>query len=151
MLRQRLSDALKQALKARDQRSVSTLRLVLAQLKDRDIAARPSGNTAGIGEAEIVDMLHKMVKQRHESIALYRQGNRPDLVQQEEGEITVIERFMPKQLSDAELETAVAAAIAATGAQSAKDMGRVMAALREKHAGQIDMAKAGGVAKRKLG
>ena len=151
MLRQRLNDALKEAMKARDQRSVSTLRMVLAQLKDRDIAARPAGNASGIGEGEIEEMLLKMVKQRQESIALYKRGNRPDLVQQEEEEIAVIERFMPKQLSDAELETAVAAAIAATGAQSAKDMGRVMAALREKHAGQIDMAKAGGVAKRKLG
>jgi len=151
MLRARLGEALKTAMKAHDARAVSTLRMVLAGLKDRDIAARGKGNPDGIGEAEVQQMLQGMVKQRRESIALYRQGNRPELVQQEQEEIAVIEGFMPQQLSDAELETAVAEAIAATGAQAAKDMGRVMAALREKHAGQIDMAKAGGVAKRKLG
>ena len=150
MLRQRLSDALKQALKARDQRSVSTLRLVLAQLKDRDIAARPSGNTAGIGEAEIVDMLHKMVKQRQESIALYRQGNRPDLVQQEEGEIAVIERFMPKQLDEAETAAAIDSAVGETGAQSIKDMGKVMAKLKERFPGRMDFARAGALVKQRL-
>src|SRR5215472_10780237 len=107
MLRQRLNDALKEAMKARDQRSVSTLRMVLAQLKDRDIAARPGGNTSGIGEGEIVEMLGKMVKQRQESIALYKQGNRPDLVQQEEEEIAIIERFMPKQLDGEESTAAI--------------------------------------------
>ena len=150
MLRQRLNDALKEALKARDQRSVSTLRLVLAQLKDRDIAARPSGNTAGIGEAEIVDMLHKMVKQRQESIALYRQGNRPDLVQQEEGEIAVIERFMPKQLDEAETAAAIDSAVGETGAQSIKDMGKVMAKLKERFPGRMDFARAGALVKQRL-
>jgi uncharacterized protein YqeY len=151
MLRGQLNEALKTAMKAHDARAVSTLRMILAALKDRDIAARGKGNAAGIGDPEIQQLFQSMVKQRRESMALYEQGNRPELVQQEGEEIEIIERFMPKQLSDAELEAAVAAAIAATGAQSAKDMGRVMAALREKHAGQIDMAKAGGVAKRKLG
>jgi uncharacterized protein YqeY len=151
MLRARFNEALKTAMKGHDSRAVSTLRMVLAQLKDRDIAARPKGNTEGIGDAEIQQMLQGMVKQRRESIALYQQGNRPELVRQEEEEIAVIEGFLPQQLSDAELDVAVGEAIAATGAQSAKDMGRVMAALREKHAGRIDMAKAGGVAKRKLG
>ena len=151
MLRGQLNEALKTAMKAHDARAVSTLRMILAALKDRDIAARGKGNAAGIGDPEIQQLFQSMVKQRRESMALYQQGNRPELAEQEGAEITVIETFMPKQLSDAELETAVAAAIAATGAQSAKDMGRVMAALREKHAGQIDMAKAGGVAKRKLG
>ena len=150
MLRQRLNDALKEALKARDQRSVSTLRLVLAQLKDREIAARPSGNTAGIGEAEIVDMLHKMVKQCQESIALYRQGNRPDLVQQEEGEIAVIERFMPKQLDEAETAAAIDSAVGETGAQSIKDMGKVMAKLKERFPGRMDFAKAGALVKQRL-
>ena len=150
MLRQRLNDALKEALKARDQRSVSTLRLVLAQLKDRDIAARPSGNTAGIGEAEIVDMLHKMVKQRQESIALYRQGNRPDHVQLEEGEIAVIERFMPKQLDEAETAAAIDSAVGETGAQSIKDMGKVMAKLKERFPGRMDFARAGALVKQRL-
>jgi uncharacterized protein YqeY len=150
MLRQRLNDALKEAMKSRDLRSVSTIRLVLAQLKDRDIAARPGGNTSGIGEGEIVEMLGKMVKQRHESIALYKQGNRPDLVQQEEEEIVVIERFMPKQLDGAESAAAIDAALAETGAQSLKDMGRVMALLKERFAGRLDFAKAGALVKQRL-
>ena len=150
MLRQRLNDALKEAMKARDQRSVSTLRLVLAQLKDRDIAARPAGNASGIGEAEIEEMLLKMVKQRQESIALYKQGNRPDLVQQEEEEIAVIERFMPKQLDEAEAAAAAEAAIAETGAQSIKEMGKVMAKLKERFAGRMDFAKAGALVKQRL-
>ena len=150
MLRQRLNDALKAAMKARDQRSVSTLRLVLAQLKDRDIAARPAGNASGIGEGEIEEMLVKMVKQRQESIVLYRQGNRPDLVQQEEEEIAVIERFMPKQLDEAEAAAAAEAAIAETGAQSIKEMGKVMAKLKERFAGRMDFAKAGALVKQRL-
>jgi len=150
MLRQRLNDALKAAMKARDQRSVSTLRLVLAQLKDRDIAARPAGNASGIGEAEIEEMLLKMVKQRQESIALYKRGNRPDLVQQEEEEIAVIERFMPKQLDETEAAAAVETAIAETGAQSIKEMGKVMAKLKERFAGRMDFAKAGALVKQRL-
>ena len=150
MLRQRLNDALKVAMKARDLRSVSTIRLVLAQLKDRDIAARPGGNTSGIAEGEIVEMLGKMVKQRHESIALYKQGNRPDLVQHEEEEIAIIERFMPKQLDGEESAVAIDAALAETGAQSLKDMGRVMALLKERFAGRLDFAKAGALVKQRL-
>ncbi|HXQ41757.1 MAG TPA: GatB/YqeY domain-containing protein [Candidatus Udaeobacter sp.] len=150
MLRQRLSDALKEAMKARDLRSVSTIRLVLAQLKDRDIAARPGGNTTGIGEGEIEEMLGKMVKQRQESIVLYRQGNRPDLVQHEEEEIAIIERFMPKQLDGEERAAAIDAALAETGAQSLKDMGRVMALLKERFAGRLDFAKAGALVKQRL-
>ena len=150
MLRQRLNDALKEAMKARDQRSVSTLRLVVAQLKDRDIAARPAGIAAGISESEIEEMLLKMVKQRQESIVLYRQGNRPDLVQQEEEEIAVIERFMPKQLDEAEAAAAAEAAIAETGAQSIKEMGKVMAKLKERFAGRMDFAKAGALVKQRL-
>ena len=150
MLRQRFNDALKEAMKARDQRSVSTLRMVLAQLKDRDIAARPAGNASGIGEGEIEEMLLKMVKQRQESIVLYKQGNRPDLVQQEEEEIAVIERFMPKQLDQAEAAAAIEAAIAETGAQSIKEMGKVMAKLKERFAGRMDFAKAGALVKQRL-
>lgn len=151
MLRAQLNDALKTAMKAHDARAVSTVRMILAGLKDRDIAARGKGNASGISEAEIQQMLQSMVKQRRESMALYEQGNRPELVAQEQAEIAIIEGFMPKQLSDSEIEQAVADAIAATGAQAAKDMGRVMALLREKHAGQLDFAKAGAAAKRKLG
>jgi uncharacterized protein len=150
MLRARLSEALKTAMKAHEARAVSTLRMVLSTLKNRDIAARDKGNMAGIDDGEIASMLQGMVKQRRESIALYEQGNRPELARQEAEEIAIIEGFLPQQLSDAELEAAVKTAIAATGAANAKDMGRVMAALREKHAGQMDFAKASGAAKKLL-
>ncbi len=155
MLRARFSESLKAAMKAHDARAVSTLRMVLSSLKNRDIAARDpgkagGGNTTGIDDAEISQMLQGMVKQRRESMALYEQGKRPELAAQEAEEIAIIETFLPKQLSDAELDDAVKAAIAATGAASAKDMGRVMAALREKHAGQMDFAKASGAAKKLL-
>lgn len=151
MLRQRLNDDLKTAMKARDQETTSTLRMVLAGLKDRDIAARPSGNTGGIDDAGIVDMLQKMVKQRRESIELYKQGGRQELVDKEQGEIDVIERYLPKQLSEAEASAAVDKVIADLGASSIKDMGKVMAALKERFAGQMDFAKAGGLVKQKLG
>jgi uncharacterized protein len=150
MLRARFSESLKAAMKAHDARAVSTLRMMLSSLKNRDIAARDKGNTTGIDDAEIGQMLQGMVKQRRESIALYQQGNRPELAAQESEEIAIIESFLPKQLSDSELDAAVKAAIAATGAASAKDMGRVMALLREKHAGEIDFAKASGAAKKLL-
>jgi len=151
MLRQRLNDDLKTAMKARDLETTSTLRMVLAGLKDRDIAARPSGNAGGIDEAGIVDMLQKMVKQRRESIELYKQGGRQELVDKEQGEIEVIERYLPKQLSEAEASAAVDKIIADLGASSIKDMGKVMAALKERFAGQMDFAKAGGLVKQKLG
>jgi uncharacterized protein YqeY len=151
MLRPRLNDELKAAMKAKDVRAVSTLRLILAALKDRDIAARGKGNTEGIGEDEIGELLQKMVRQRHEAIALYEQGNRKDLAQQERDEIAVIERFLPRQLDETEVEAAVGAAIAAVGASSLKDMGRVMAALKERHAGQMDFAKASALVKQRLG
>ncbi|MFO1056336.1 MAG: GatB/YqeY domain-containing protein [Dongiaceae bacterium] len=151
MLRQRLNEALKQAMKARDARSVSTLRLVLAALKERDIAARPRGVADGVDEAEIVEMLHKMVRQRRESIALYEQGNRPDLAKAEAEEIAIIEAWLPRQMDEAELAAAVDAVVAELGAASLKDMGRVMAALKERHAGQMDLAKAGARVKQKLG
>ncbi len=150
MLRARFNESLKAAMKAHDSRAVSTLRMMLSSLKNRDIAARERGNTSGIDEAEIGQMLQGMVKQRRESIVLYEKGNRPELAKQESEEIAIIESFLPKQLSDAELDEAVKAAIAETGAQTAKDIGRVMAALREKYAGQMDFAKASGAAKRLL-
>ncbi len=150
MLRARFSESLKAAMKAHDARAVSTLRMILSSLKNRDIAARDKGNMTGIDDAEIAQMLQGMVKQRRESMTLYEQGKRPELAAQEAEEIAIIETFLPKQLSDAELDQAVAAAIAATGAAGAKDMGRVMAALREKHAGQMDFAKASAAAKRLL-
>ena len=150
MLRARLNDELKSAMKAKDQRAVSTVRLILAALKDRDIAARTKGNTDGIGEEEIADLLQKMVRQRRESIELYEQGNRLDLAQQEREEIVVIERFLPKQMSEADMAAAVAAMIDELGVGSIKDMGRVMAALKQRHAGQMDFAKASALVKQRL-
>lgn len=150
MLRNQLSDALKTAMKERDQRSVSTIRLILAALKDRDIAARGNGNSEGIGEAEIVEMLRKMVKQREESIGLYEQGGRLELAQQEREEIGVIERYLPKQMDEAEIKAAVEKAVVELGAQSLKDMGKVMGALKQGYAGRMDMAKAGQLVKQKL-
>jgi uncharacterized protein YqeY len=150
MLRQELNEALKVALKSRDARAVSTLRLILAALKDRDIAARPA-RTDGIDEAEIVDLLHRMVRQRRESIGLYEQGNRLDLAQQEAEEIAVIERFLPKQLAEADASAAIDATIKELGAGSIKDMGKVMAALKAKYSGQMDFGRASAMVKQKLG
>jgi len=151
MLRERFTDALKQAMKEKDALVVSTVRLVIAKLKEQDIEARGKGKSDGIGDAEIQQMLQSMIKQRRESIGLYEQGGRPELAEKERGEIAIIERFLPKQLSDAELESAVKDMIAAVGAASIKDMGRTMATLRERYAGQIDNAKASQVVKRLLG
>jgi len=150
-VREAFTERLKQAMRARDSRTVSAVRLILAGLQERDVAARGEGNPAGIADTEILRLLQTMIKQRRESIALYRQGNRADLATQEEAEIAVIESFLPAQMSDDEIAAAVRAAIADSGAGSIKDMGRVMAALRERHAGVMDMAKAGAAVKRQLG
>ena len=138
MLRQAFRDRLKEAMKARNSRTVSTVRLILASLKDRDVAERGQGNPDGLSESEIQRMLQAMIKQRRESIALYRQGNRPDLAQQESEEIVVIESFLPRQLDEGEIEAAAKAVIDETGAATVKDLGKVMAALRERHTGVID-------------
>jgi uncharacterized protein YqeY len=151
MLRARFNDALKTAMKEKAVRTLSTVRLILAKLKERDIEVRAKGNHDGIPEPEIQSMLQGMVKQRRESIELYEKGGRPELAQQERDEITVIEGFLPKQLAGAELDAAVRQAIAETGAQTAKDMGRVMAVLKERYAGQLDMAQASAAAKKALG
>lgn len=151
MLRQAFTDRLKQAMKARDARATSTVRLIIAGLKDRDIAARGQGNPAEISEAEIHRMLQTMIKQRRESIAFYEQGKRADLVEQEREEIAVIESFLPRQLEEGEIEAAVRATIAEIGAVGMKDLGRVMASLRERHAGVIDLGRAGAIVRRLLG
>jgi hypothetical protein len=151
MLRASLSDQLKAAMKAREQRKVSTLRLILAALKDRDIAARANGNAEGIGDEDILQLLAKMVHQRRESIKLYEQGGRVDLAEREAEEIEIIESFMPRQLDGAELEAAVHEAIKEVGATGLKDMGRAMAALKARYAGRMDFAKASTLVKQKLG
>jgi uncharacterized protein YqeY len=151
MLRERLTDALKVSLKSQDKIAVSTLRLILAALKDRDIAARSDGQATPIGEAEILKLLQKMVAQRRDSIVAYQKGNRQDLVDQEQAEILVIESFLPKAMDDAETEAAINAAIAEAGAASIKDMGKVMALLREKFPGRMDFGKASSQIKARLG
>jgi uncharacterized protein YqeY len=150
MLRQKLTDARKAAAKSGDKRALSTIRLILAALKDRDIAARGRGQSDGIAEAEILEMLQKMVKQRHESIELYRRGQRDDLVRQEEEEIAVIDRFRPQAMDDSATEAAVAEVMTELQANSIKDMGRVMAALKERYAGRMDFSKASGIVKGRL-
>jgi uncharacterized protein YqeY len=149
-LRDQFAEQLKTAMKAGDTPRVSTLRMIMAKLKDTDIAARPSG-VAQVPDEQIVAMLRGMAKSRRESVDLYRQGNRPDLVAKEEAEIAVIEAFLPRQLDEAGTEQAVADAIAETGAASIKDMGKVMAALKAKHAATLDMARVGPLVKAKLG
>jgi uncharacterized protein len=149
-LRTRLNDALKSAMKAKDARAVSTVRLILAALKDRDIAARGKGNHEGIDDAEILQMLQTMVKQREESIALYEKGGRLELAQQEQEEIDIIRGYLPTQLSEAEIAAAVKEVVAELGATNLKDMGRTMAALRERYAGQMDFTKASSAVKAQL-
>ena len=151
MLREAFGERLRAAMRAKDARTLSAVRLIVAALQDRDVAARGAGHPEGIADSEILRMLQGMVKQRRESITLYEKGNRPELARREEAEIAVIESFMPKQMSDAEIAAAAKTAIADSGAAGAKDMGRVMGLLRERHAGVLDMAKAGAVVKQLLG
>jgi len=151
MLRQELSDALKTAMLGKDARTVSTVRLILAALKDRDIAARPNGLADGIPETEILQMLQSMIKQRRESITIYEQGGRLELAEREAEEIAIIERFLPRQMNADEVAEAIRAVIADIGATGIKDMGRVMAALKERHAGLMDFSRASVVVKSELG
>ncbi len=151
MLRQQINDALKSSMKEQDKRATSTMRLILAALKDRDIAARGKGNSDGIGNEDILALLQSMIKQRRESIVMYQKGGRMELAQQEAEEIGIIERFLPAQLSDEEFAEVVTAIIAETGAQSIKDMGKVMGTLKQKYTGKMDFSKAGAAVKAHLG
>jgi uncharacterized protein len=148
-LREQFTEQLKVSMKAGDAPRTSSLRMILARLKDIDIAARPKG-VDRVPDEEIIAALRGMVKSRRESVGLYRQGNRPELVAKEEAEIAVIESFLPQQMDEAATAKAVADAIAGTGAAGVKDMGKVMAALRAKHAATLDMAKAGQMVKARL-
>jgi uncharacterized protein len=148
-LREQFTDQLKASMKAGDPARTSTLRMILARLKDTDIAARPKG-VERVPDDDIVGMLRAMVKSRRESVEMYRQGHRQDLADKEEAEIAVIEAFLPRQMDEAAMIEAVAAAIAETGAANIKDMGKVMAALRAKHAATLDMSKAGPMVKARL-
>jgi uncharacterized protein YqeY len=150
MLRERFNEALKAAMRERNPLTVGTIRMILAGVKDRDIAARSRGNTDGIDDGEILSLLRTMVKQRQDSIVLYREGGRPELADKEAAEIVLIEGFMPRQMADDEVAVAITAAIGATGAASVKDMGKVMAELRARHAGVLDFAKVGPLVRQAL-
>jgi len=150
MLRVKLNEALKEAMRGRDMAAVGAIRLILAKLKEVDIAARTEASREGVADDKILSMMQGMIKQRNESIQLYLKGNRTDLADKEKAEIAVIERFLPKQMDEAAVEAAVNDAVASTGAKSIKDMGGVMAALKAKHAGQMDFAKASAVVKKAL-
>lgn len=134
----------------KDTHAVSTIRLIMAALKDRDIAARTQDKPDGIGEDEILSMLQSMVKQRRDSIDMYEQGGRLELAEQEKQEIVIIERFLPKQMSEDEITGVVSALIEEIGATGLKDMGNTMSALRERYAGQMDFAKASAIVKARL-
>jgi uncharacterized protein YqeY len=146
MLRQEISQALTTALKAQEKRRTSTLRLILAAVKDRDIANRSAGKDP-VGDEELLGILGKMVKQREESARIYEEGNRIELAEGERQEIAILNDFLPTQMSDDEIKTACETVIADIGAQGLRDMGKVMAALKERYAGQMDFTKASALVK----
>lgn len=150
-MRSRVNDALKTAMKNKDAERLTTLRLINAAIKDQDIALRGKGEDTQVSDADVLAILGKMVKQRHESARAYEEGGRLELAEKERSEILVIENFLPKQLSDDEAEAAVAAAIDEVGAESIRDMGKVMGALKAKYTGQMDFGKVGPMVKSKLG
>src|SRR5262249_10698917 len=149
MLREGINDALKEAMKAGDKRRVSTLRLVKSAVKNADIEARGQGK-GPLSDEELLSLLQKMIKQRQESVELYEKGGRPELAQQEREEIAIIAAYSPQQMTEAEMRAAVDAAVAETGAAGMKDMGKVMAALKTRHGGKMDFAKASGLVKARL-
>ncbi len=150
-MRAKISAAMKTAMLEKEADRLSTLRLISAAIKDRDIALRGEGNHDGVNDSDILAILAKMVKQRHDSVAQYDAANRKDLADRERFEIKVIEEYLPKQLSEDEVKTAVQKAITAVGAESIRDMGRVMGILKSNYAGQMDFGKAGGAVKQLLG
>ena len=150
MLRSRITEAMKTAMKAKEQVALAAIRLIQAALKDRDIAARSKGNMDGIGDDEILSMLQSMIKQRRDSIEMYEKGGRPELAEREAQEIDVIESFLPEQMEDDAVDAAIKAVIQELEAATMKDMGRVMAVLKERHAGSMDFAKASAQVKAKL-
>lgn len=150
MLRERLNEALTTAMKAKEVRRVSTVRLIKAAVKDRDIAARSEGDGAAVSDEDILNILQKMIKQRHDSIAHYEEGGRMELVQQEQEEIEIIREFMPVQLCGDEMEAAVREVIAEVGAAGIKDMGRTIGTLKDRYAGRMDFSQAAAAVKRLL-
>lgn len=146
MLREDIQKTLKESMLAHDSETTGAVRLIIAGMKEKDVEARGKGAKEAT-EAELMSMMQTMIKQRNDSIKMYMDGNRPELADKERKEIAVIERFLPKQMSDAEIEAAVKVIISETGAVSMKDMGKVMGALKTKFTGQLDMGKANGIIK----
>ncbi|MEE8437951.1 MAG: GatB/YqeY domain-containing protein [Micropepsaceae bacterium] len=146
-LRDRFNEQMKKAMKARDRRRLSTVRMIMAAVKDRDIASRTEDSREGVADDDILNLLAKMIKQREESAATYDTGNRPELAAGEREEIEIIREFMPRQMSEEETRKAVQVAIAEIGAGSLKDMGKVMGALKSRYSGQMDFSKAGAAVK----
>ena len=146
MLREDLQKALKESMLAHDAETTGAVRLIIAGMKEKDVDARGKGAKEAT-EAELLSMMQTMIKQRNDSIKMYMDGNRPELAAKERKEIEIIERFLPKEMSDAEIEAAVRALISETGASSMKDMGKIMGALKSQYAGQLDMGKANGIIK----
>lgn len=149
-LRERVNSALKQAMKDKDVARLSTLRLIMATIKDRDIAARGDGDEGGVSNDDVLAILGKMVKQRAESARAYEEGNRLDLAERERAEITIIEEFLPRQLNDAEIDKAITKTIESLGADSIRDMGKVMGALKGTYTGQMDFGAVGPMVKNRL-
>lgn len=148
--RTELTNAMKEAMKAKDELRLNTVRMIIAKMKEQDINDRANGNQDGISDGALLSLMQGMIKQRQESAKVYRDGGRPELAEKEDAEIVIIESFLPAQMSDDEVAAAVAGLIASTGASGVKDMGKVMAELKAKYAGQLDMGKAGAVVKQKL-
>jgi len=148
--REKINAAMKDALKNKEMERLATIRLMIAAMKDKDVASRTDGRNDGIDESTLLSLLQSMIKQRQESSKIFRENGRAELADKEDGEIAVINSFLPKQLSDDEVAKVVADIIAKTGAAGIKDMGKVMAELKANYAGQLDMGKAGGVIKAKL-
>jgi len=149
-LRAKINDSLKEAMKSRAKERLSTLRLVNAAIKDMEISLRGEGKEEGVSEADVLQILSKMVKQRQESAKTYEEGGRLDLAESELNEITIIEEFLPQKLSEEEIVSAIDAVIAEVGASSIRDMGKVMGGLKAKYTGQMDFGQVGGMVKERL-
>lgn len=150
MLRDQLTASMKQAMKDKDKRRLTTIRLILAAIKDRDIAARTDKNATLDEDAVVLEILSKMIKQRKESVVVYEEAGRLELAQQEQAEMEIISEFQPRQMPDEEIEAAVQQVIAKTEATGLKDLGKIMASLKEAYAGQMDFSKASAVARAEL-
>ena len=150
MIREQIKAKLIEAMKAKDEQTTGTLRLINAAIKDKDIEARPKGNPNGIDDSAVMSLLQSMIKQRKESIEMYRQGHRDDLAAKEQAEVDLIQSFLPQQMTEEEMNAAIRDVITQTGATSIKDMGKVMGAVKAKYAGRMDMGRASGLIKAAL-